>query len=261
MHPKTASLQHLNQDLRVPTTLELKRLYWLEYQRQHPPVPAPPPPVPAQPPQQPLIHRGAAARIQPGHFNPLAVNVRGFAEATAQARVAQARQQVAGVVGGIVNQPADLFKEFNEFIATIIRPEFANMSWSEFWTEERRLKFPHIWAIARRVLAIPSTTAPVESLFSTAGIIDNVRRIALSPRALELLTLIKANAKLLIDEGWIAEWIRNGGVLRQQAPEPDAEVQDAPDDDDNDAGAENADDDVEEVAYDGFQDAFEYLFM
>jgi len=35
----------------------------------------------------------------------------------------------------------------------------------------------------------------------------------------------------------------------------------APDDDDNDAGAENADDDVEEVAYDGFQDAFEYMFM
>jgi hypothetical protein len=241
LHPATASLVHLKEDLRPRAVTELKRLFYLQYKRDHP----------HQPPQHQPENNPAPA-IVPN-------DVRARIDAIALQRDSAARAALAGAARSAQAAPDSTFVEFSAYFDAILDNSVVKLSWSEFWDESRRSKFPTMWKIARRVLAIPATSAPVESLFSTAGIIDDALRRSLSARALELLTLIKANAKLVVEAGWIDEWVRHGRPVAARV-ERDGDNNDDDDDDDDedeeDAGGEDA---PEEVEFDDNQNIFEFV--
>jgi len=282
-HPKTATLQHLDAAKRPFVLKELKRLYYVEYVRQQAARVQPALGIPQAQPQPAQIHQPLAnppaARRAPGaarNFNPANVDVRAFAEEAFANRVGQARAQVAEAVGAPLDQPVDIFSEYTKFIATIIRVDYAEMDWSQFWNEDRRKSFPTVWTIARRVLAITATSAPVESLFSIAGIVDDDLRARLSARALELLTLIKANLRVIVDNQWLQSWVRSGDPanhVNQPPPAPPpaapAAIPAAPQDGLNpeaEAGNNVEDEEEEEppqeeVAFNEFVDAMEFEFL
>jgi len=47
--------------------------------------------------------------------------------------------------------------------------------------EKNEMKYPMLARVARRALGIPATSAPVERLFSTAGLVLSHKRCSLSP--------------------------------------------------------------------------------
>jgi len=125
-------------------------------------------------------------------------------------------------------------------------------------------------------LAITATSAPVESLFSIAGIVDDDLRARLSARALELLTLIKANLRVIVDNQWLQSWVRSGDPanhVNQPPPAPPpaapAAIPAAPQDGLNpeaEAGNNVEDEEEEEppqeeVAFNEFVDAMEFEFL
>ena len=64
-----------------------------------------------------------------------------------------------------------------------------NKNCLDFWKTKAN-ELPYLSALARRVLAIPASSSPVERLFSNAGnVITSKRASLLSHRALELTLL------------------------------------------------------------------------
>ena len=58
------------------------------------------------------------------------------------------------------------------------------------WWKENHLKYPHIWKLAQRILAVPSTSAPSERVFSSAANIVNKKRVSLKPENVDLLVFL-----------------------------------------------------------------------
>ncbi len=69
------------------------------------------------------------------------------------------------------------------------------------WWKLNSTKYPHVWALAERVLSIPSTSAPSEHLFSAASNIINKKRSSLLPQNADMLLFFKANVDLI--KWWI----------------------------------------------------------
>ena len=63
--------------------------------------------------------------------------------------------------------------------------------------EENHLKYPRIWKLAQRILAIPSTSAPVERVFSSAANIVNKKRVSLKPENVDLLVFLRGNKEFV----------------------------------------------------------------
>ena len=59
-------------------------------------------------------------------------------------------------------------------------------------------KFPLLSNLARKHLAIPATSAPVERLFSIAGKVFRPERCRLTDKTFEQLMIIKCNAKTVL---------------------------------------------------------------
>ncbi|CAF4794943.1 unnamed protein product [Rotaria socialis] len=57
--------------------------------------------------------------------------------------------------------------------------------------------YPYLHRLATRVLCVPATSAPVERVFSSSGILMRPHRSRLSKNMLSILTLLKCNRKLL----------------------------------------------------------------
>ena len=66
----------------------------------------------------------------------------------------------------------------------------------EFWVLNR-LKFPCLFQLALKFLSIPASSGPVERLFSYAGYIIRPHRTRLSPKNLELTTILRCNTDCL----------------------------------------------------------------
>ena len=66
----------------------------------------------------------------------------------------------------------------------------------DFWTTNQN-KYPHLAPVAFDMLVIPASSAPVERVFSTAGVITSRRRNRLQDKHLEREVLIKKNRKYL----------------------------------------------------------------
>jgi hypothetical protein len=58
-------------------------------------------------------------------------------------------------------------------------------------------KYPNIWKIARCVLAIPETSAPLERVFSAAANIANKKRVHLKPKTVDVLIFLRGNKGFL----------------------------------------------------------------
>jgi hypothetical protein len=72
----------------------------------------------------------------------------------------------------------------------------AHLSASDWWRANRNVYPKHANA-ARRLLAIPATSAPCERLFSTGGRILEKRRASLSPESVRDIVLVHDNLNLL----------------------------------------------------------------
>ena len=57
--------------------------------------------------------------------------------------------------------------------------------------------FSHLEPLARRYLAIPATSTPLERVFSVAGIVVDRRRSALTPEMIDTLMFLNKNSFLL----------------------------------------------------------------
>jgi hypothetical protein len=96
-----------------------------------------------------------------------------------------------------VVQPADQFVAQIEIAAYLnIEP----LSWkvsSLLWWKRNQHLFPTISQVARRILAIPATSAPVERLFSVGGHIVTDLRHSLSAEHVRSLMFLHSNKDLI----------------------------------------------------------------
>ena len=58
-----------------------------------------------------------------------------------------------------------------------------------FWKQNAHL-YPHLAVLAREYLGIPCGSVPVECMFSTTGLILNIKRTQLNPLNLNMITFI-----------------------------------------------------------------------
>ena len=65
------------------------------------------------------------------------------------------------------------------------------------WWKVHENILPRLSILARQILAIPAATGSSERLFSISGLFDTVRRGSLNTETLEILTLLKANRKVI----------------------------------------------------------------
>ena len=65
-----------------------------------------------------------------------------------------------------------------------------------FWSENKD-RFPHMSTLAVKVLSVPASSAPVERIFSTGGIIMRPHRSRLGHTMLSSLVFLKCNYPLL----------------------------------------------------------------
>ena len=68
----------------------------------------------------------------------------------------------------------------------------------------KAMELPYLAQVARRVLAIPTTQAKSERMFSTAGPTVNERRGSLDPENVELLFFLRCNWTAVNE--WDARW-------------------------------------------------------
>ena len=68
-----------------------------------------------------------------------------------------------------------------------------------FWqdTGAAKIQYPSLHALAKYVLCVPATSAPVERIFSRRGIIMRPHRASLSPQMLQTLMFLKCNEHIL----------------------------------------------------------------
>jgi len=79
--------------------------------------------------------------------------------------------------------------EFDRYLGMVTAPECDLLTW---WREHGDV-YPHCAAIARRFLAIPSSSAASERLFSATGRLVDKRRSRLLPEHIESLMFLNRN--------------------------------------------------------------------
>ncbi|XP_038063040.1 uncharacterized protein LOC119733733 [Patiria miniata] len=68
-----------------------------------------------------------------------------------------------------------------------------------FWQDsgEGKNKYPSLHALAKNILCVPASSAPVERIFSRGGLIMRPHRARLTPQMLETLMFLKCNEHVL----------------------------------------------------------------
>jgi hypothetical protein len=65
-----------------------------------------------------------------------------------------------------------------------------------FWKNNGSM-YPQLALLAQEYLGIPSSSVPVECMFSTTGLIMNSKRSSLSPVTMNMITFIHDNLKVV----------------------------------------------------------------
>ena len=65
------------------------------------------------------------------------------------------------------------------------------------WWKENQSSYPHLWELAKRILAIPATSAPSERVFSVAANVVNKKRVRLDPDTVNLLIYLRGNKQFV----------------------------------------------------------------
>lgn len=61
----------------------------------------------------------------------------------------------------------------------------------QFWNDQERL-FPNLFTLAKKILCIPASSAPVERNFSSAGVIISQRRSSINPALVNDITFLRS---------------------------------------------------------------------
>ena len=96
--------------------------------------------------------------------------------------------------GARITQPQPETEEFRRYE---IEPARGREQDPISWWSENELRFPIISRIAKRILAIPASSAPSERLFSIAGAINTKQRAHMGIDKLPKLTCLKHNLRTL----------------------------------------------------------------
>ena len=83
-----------------------------------------------------------------------------------------------------------------EEVEAYLREDVDQVDPLDFWRQNASL-YPGLALLAKRLLAIPATSAPIERVFSEAGKILRTDRCRLLPRHLEMLLSLKVNAQFM----------------------------------------------------------------
>jgi hypothetical protein len=65
------------------------------------------------------------------------------------------------------------------------------------WWKANHPKFPKIWLLARKILAIPATSAPAERVFSVGANVIDKKRAVLKPENVEILLFLCGNSEFI----------------------------------------------------------------
>ena len=87
-------------------------------------------------------------------------------------------------------QQSALTKQVDEYIETDIAPMAQNPA--KYWQDNQK-KYPLLSGLAKDVLGVPSSSAPVERLFSIAGKVFTTERCRLTDDRFVQLMFIKCN--------------------------------------------------------------------
>lgn len=93
----------------------------------------------------------------------------------------------------------DLQKELNDYLsAPRLSIEIDNIRINPLqWWKDNQHRFPNIALLARKILAIPATSASSERLFSSAGLVITEKRNRLNPNTVESIIFLKENWELI----------------------------------------------------------------
>jgi hypothetical protein len=69
------------------------------------------------------------------------------------------------------------------------------------WWKANHPKFPKIWLLARKILAIPATSAPAERVFSVGANVIDKKRAVLKPENVEILLFLRGNSEFIVPSG------------------------------------------------------------
>ena len=93
-----------------------------------------------------------------------------------------------------------------------------DIAWLMAWWRTNRFKYPRMAKIARRYLCIPASEVGVERLFSRGRDLLGLRRYALQPATIKMLTVLKAFKS---NKYWL-EFMRD---VREEAVEDDIDME------------------------------------
>jgi hypothetical protein len=93
-----------------------------------------------------------------------------------------------------------------------------DIKWLMAWWRTNRFKYPRMAKIARRYLSVPASEVGVERLFSRGRDLLGLRRYALQPATIRMLTVLKA---FQCNKHWL-EVIPD---LREEAVDPDINIE------------------------------------
>jgi hAT family C-terminal dimerisation region len=93
-----------------------------------------------------------------------------------------------------------------------------DISWLMGWWRMNRFKYPRMAKIARRYLSVPASEVGVERLFSRGRDLLGLRRYALQPATIKMLTVLKAFQSN-------KHWLQSIIDIREEVVEPDVEIE------------------------------------
>ncbi len=65
------------------------------------------------------------------------------------------------------------------------------------WWKQNHKSYPNVWELSKRVLAVPSTSAPSERVFSAAANVVDKKRVRLDPDTVNLLIYLRGNKRFV----------------------------------------------------------------
>ncbi len=87
--------------------------------------------------------------------------------------------------------------QINEYIWVLDHEDFNKHEAAlKFW-ERNKVRLSRLYAVALQMLAIPATSAPVERMFSQAGLSASGQRNNITPALVEAEVLLRYNKSLL----------------------------------------------------------------
>ena len=87
-------------------------------------------------------------------------------------------------------------RQVSDYLISLETQNFEGITPLQFWHDNRE-RYNRLHQLAMQILSIPATSAPVERLFSAAGLVASGRRTTIGPTLIEAEVLLRINARFL----------------------------------------------------------------